>query len=351
MVAATSRMLRADAVPGWLAELSSRMAVYAPLRREGQVSFGLYKPGAEIDLVNESVTPPKQAVFPQTKVLMRFDQSVDPEAPEQRKLVIEEDIDASPALVFGARPCGVQGFLTFDPVFGNQAVVDPYYQARRANTTFVTLACEAPRRSCFCNLVGGAPDDARGSDVLLVPVEGGFAATALTEKGQALVAAAPFEDAPGIEAKAQAVCQKARESMGAPRDISQIAPALEKLFTNLDFWDGMAAGCVSCGACTYLCPTCYCFNITDESDGQTGARVRTWDSCMFAQYTLEASGHNPRPTKAHRLRNRIGHKFWYHPKRNAGFIACCGCGRCTRHCPGGVDLRHIIEEALKLHEG
>jgi ferredoxin len=351
MVTATLRFIPEADVPGWLAELAKTQAVYAPVRQEGQASFARYRPGQALALDQDAVTPPKEAVFPQTKALMRFAFRHDPENPGQRRLDIKEDLDESPALVFGARPCGVRGFATFDGVFGSPEVTDPYYQARRENTVFMTMACAHPKRSCFCHYVGGSPDDPQGSDVLLTPAQGGYLAQAVTEKGEALLAKASFALAPEREMEALAVHQKAREILGEPLDIARLPEALKQAFANLTFWEDMTAGCVGCGACTYLCPTCYCFNLTDESDGQSGVRLRTWDSCMFAQYSLEASGHNPRPTKAHRLRNRINRKFWYHPKNHGGLIACCGCGRCTRHCPGSVDLRHIIQEALKLHEG
>ena len=77
---------------------------------------------------------------------------------------------------------------------------------------------------------------------------------------------------------------------------------------------------LSCGACTYLCPTCYCFNITDDKGVSAGERVRSWDACMFRHFTLEASGHNPRTKKAQRFKNSVGHKFVYYPDKYDGEI-------------------------------
>lgn len=351
MVAATLRFIAQSALPGWLEALSTRMAVFAPQRREGVVTFNHFDPALELALDGDAVSPPKHVVFPQTKALVRFATRVAPSAPHDRLVDLREDVDTSPALVFGTRPCGVKGFTTYDQVFVSERVTDPYYKARRDNTVFFTMACEHPHRGCFCNLVGGAPDDTEGSDVLLTPVTGGFTAQAVTAKSEALLAESPFEKGEKYAKEAKAVQAKAKEALGPVADLSKLPEALRGLFNNLDFWDDMAAGCIGCGACTFLCPTCYCFNITDETDGIAGARVRTWDACMFAQYSMEASGHNPRPTKAHRLRNRIGHKFWYHPANHGGTISCCGCGRCTKYCPGVIDLRHILQEALKHHGG
>jgi sulfhydrogenase subunit beta (sulfur reductase) len=99
---------------------------------------------------------------------------------------------------------------------------------------------------------------------------------------------------------------------------------------------------MGCGICTFLCPTCFCFDIVDEA--QRGERVRNWDTCMFRVYSQEASGHNPRPTKAERTRQRIMHKFAYWID-NINEIGCTGCGRCVQYCPVNLDIRHIISSA------
>jgi ferredoxin len=85
--------------------------------------------------------------------------------------------------------------------------------------------------------------------------------------------------------------------------------------------------------------------MTDEQSGLQGKRLRTWDTCMSFEFTLEGSGHNPRPTKAHRLRNRMGHKFAYYPELHEGLIACCGCGRCIKSCPVSLDIRAVVQAA------
>jgi Fe-S oxidoreductase len=73
-----------------------------------------------------------------------------------------------------------------------------------------------------------------------------------------------------------------------------------------------------------------------------GERIRSWDACMFFHFTLEASTHNPRPTRFQRFKNRVGHKFVYYPEKYEGVIACCGCGRCIRYCPVSVDISEIV---------
>jgi len=110
---------------------------------------------------------------------------------------------------------------------------------------------------------------------------------------------------------------------------------------NASFWPQIAEACINCGACTFLCPTCYCFDIQDEVAGTKGVRLRYWDSCMFPLFTLHASGHNPRGQKMQRVRNRFMHKFKYFPDR-FGPVSCVGCGRCVKDCPVNIDIREVI---------
>jgi len=105
--------------------------------------------------------------------------------------------------------------------------------------------------------------------------------------------------------------------------------------------------CLGCGICTFLCPTCHCFDIQDETLESNGARVRIWDSCMFREYSLQASGYNPRPEQTSRVRNRVFHKFSYFPKNHQEF-GCVGCGRCISECPVNIDIVEIVNKAREV---
>ena len=127
---------------------------------------------------------------------------------------------------------------------------------------------------------------------------------------------------------------------------SEIAGKLSRLFEDKDFWEKTAEACIGCGICTFVCPTCYCFDISDETLFNEGMRKRFWDACMFTDFTLEASGHNPRPKIFQRYRQKVCHKYAYHVGKY-GCISCVGCGRCTRACPVNIDIFSVIEKALK----
>ena len=106
-------------------------------------------------------------------------------------------------------------------------------------------------------------------------------------------------------------------------------------------WETLTQQCIDCGICTFLCPTCHCFDIQDEGTPEQGCRVRLWDACAFREFT-ESAAHQPRPKHYSRYRQRIMHKFQYYPL-NFGEILCVGCGRCILHCPVSIDLRSMLE--------
>ncbi|MFW5733842.1 MAG: 4Fe-4S dicluster domain-containing protein [Oceanidesulfovibrio sp.] len=343
-----AKYIPADKLATWLDELAKDNRVIAPVRDNAAVAFRRYTGEQELVLDVQATTSPKSAVFPASEPLMSFDYSKNEDAPNAVDVSVQPTIQASPTVVFGCRPCDARGFTIFDPVYNSEGMRDLYYAARRKNTSFITLACKQTANSCFCHWVGEGPADTRGSDVLAVPTAQGYVLEPVTEKGIALLESKLLADASQAQMDEAAQVKKdARESLGDAVDVSDAREALLRLFDDMEFWEDVSAKCISCGACTYLCPTCYCFNITDESCGNQGFRIRSWDNCMSYLFTLEGSGHNPRPTKAHRLKNRVGHKFSYYPGLHEGLIACCGCGRCIKSCPVSVDIREIVQRAVE----
>ncbi len=133
-------------------------------------------------------------------------------------------------------------------------------------------------------------------------------------------------------------------------DPEKIKTWLDENFEN-DFWTDISLKCLGCGACSFLCPTCHCFDIVDEANWRSGQRRRNWDCCSHPMFTKHASGHNPRPDQASRCRQRVMHKFKYFPER-FGQIACVGCGRCGRACCVGQNIVGILADIeSKANEG
>jgi sulfhydrogenase subunit beta (sulfur reductase) len=112
---------------------------------------------------------------------------------------------------------------------------------------------------------------------------------------------------------------------------------------NADFWDEVQFACINCSVCTFICPTCWCFDIQDETHRNKGVRLRNWDGCMFPLFTLHGSGHNPRSQKLQRVRQRFMHKLKYFVDKYDNGVACVGCGRCIQQCPVNIDIRRVFQ--------
>lgn len=340
------KYLKSTDLKPWLAELAQENSVFAPRYEGDAVIFAPFDPEQELFIKYAATVPPKKTVFPQSERLVDFMYRKDPEDLSRILIDGKEVLPEGTTVVFGGRPCDVRGFTMFDRVYLSEKAIDIYYKARRDNTSFITLACDSTETTCFCHWVNSSPADPTGSDVLAVPVEGGFLLKSVSDRGEGLLSSKLLSEGESRAEKADQVCKKVADSLDEAPDLSKAPKKLLEVFDTIEFWEDVSAKCLSCGACTYLCPTCYCFNITDETQGMKGSRIRSWDNCMSALFTSEASGHNPRPTKAHRLRNRVGHKFSYYPDLHNGVVSCCGCGRCIKSCPAGVDIREIVLKAI-----
>jgi len=336
-----------DNLTSVLEKLAGNIDVWIPAKSDDDkmgVEFQPFRTGMVPVLNRRSTLPPKKVLLPQVETLLKFEYRKDTEDPSKTRIHLDDGTAPRPALVFGARPCDARGFLTFDRVFTCGPYVDGYFRKRRESTLFATLICREADGACFCSAVGSGPTDMEGSDLRITPVQGGFVIEALHAKAE------PFLDSMGgapadarQEAAAKSVLEEVSQRIVGDLDVEGSPQAFLKRFEDKSYWQDMALQCLSCGICTYVCPTCYCFTITDEIKNLQGERLRSWDSCMFCHYSSEASGHNPRPTKLERYRNRVGHKFSYIPEKYDGLIGCCGCGRCIRSCPVSIDIRNVVE--------
>jgi ferredoxin len=344
------RFLPAGAVAEAAAAWARDYRVLAPVREGSAVVYRAFTGDMHPFLGRMPTGSAKQALLPQTENLFAYTYRKDRADLTRTEVFLSEALPPEPTLVLGPRPCDARGARLLDRVFLERGVTDPQYKARRENTYFVTVACEEPENTCFCHWTGGGPMDETGSDVMLFPVTGGYAVRAVTPAGEKIAAEIP-EAPEAVREELAAKLARAPEPGAAP-DLSTAPERFLKVFGDMDFWLDQSARCLSCGVCTYLCPTCSCFNISDENSGLKGKRLRTWDTCMSALYTLEGSGHNPRVSRAHRLRNRVGHKFCYHPQEFAKKtgemeFSCTGCGRCIKSCPVSVDIRRIVLDVME----
>ncbi len=282
----------------------------------------------------------KERLFPQTEAIAGF-------------TILKNDVTLSPVeasapetVIFGARPCEAASQRSLKSVF-TWGSVDESYTKREDRAVVITIACTKADDACFCTTVGLSPETKDGSDIYLMETESGdYAAEAITEKGAAFAKrhGAAFEKAP---AAGKAIKRLVMPEKLKGIDLDAVKKRLsDKTHYDDPLWAELSRKCIGCGACTYSCPTCHCFDIIDEGGAYQGERRKNWDSCQFDHFTLHASGHNPRDTQYKRWRNRFMCKFHIYPTKFSS-TGCVGCGRCVRVCPVRLDITEVMEAFSK----
>jgi len=245
-------------------------------------------------------------------------------------------------LIFGVRPCDARALSIVDMSF-RDAYQDPYYLSKRNNTVLIGMGCTNPYDSCFCTSLGIGPAETKDVDLMLTDIGDKFLIEQISQAGMELISATGGleEASEADEAKAAEVKKKSYSKVTRSIETENIQERLLACFENKDYWENVSGKCVSCGICTLLCPTCYCFDINDEMVKKEGTRYRSCDSCAFSIYT-KMPMENPREEKWRRVRQKVCHKYEFYPM-NYDVIACTGCGRCIRMCPVNWDVTQTLE--------
>jgi len=331
-------------LPEFIEYLQKTYFVFAPVKSGTETEFKQITSFTEIDQSRLNTTiSPKEIFFPRSEVLFTYDEDGIKTPPKREK----------PAALWGMRACDTRSMRILNDVFANAHQMpekdmfkDPYWIDKYKDCLLITEACLNPLSTCFCNWFSSGPFDETGSDIFVVKGEVDYYLKGITPKGKEVLAG--FEKTEKTIAKDEEelkVLQSIADSyMNPPTDLGDLKDKLGKIWDD-PLWDEIGAKCINCGACAYVCPTCHCFDVSDEGKGNKGKRVRLWDACMFQLFTKEASGHNPRSNSIHRVRQRIMHKYNYFVDNYQKFL-CTGCGRCVTVCPVNMDIREIIKQIL-----
>ncbi len=326
------KQISQEQLNAWLDDLAATRVVIAPRDVAGVI---LYHRVARSDEINWGISRPvlsvKEVLFPPTERLMTIQK-------KGQAVHLSENILDETQIVFGVRPCEARGARLLDALFIDTLPVDPYYARRREKTVLIGLACREMGPTCFCNSVGGAPDEAGDVDMMLYEFHDGYVVEVVTDKGDSLIAnlhLPEYDQDPHIGTFDQ---QPGIKNTGLSTWLGRF---------NDEYWQRISERCLSCRACAYVCPTCHCFAVRDEmTDSGEFERIRCWDSCEGENYRRVAGGHRARPEKSERLRNRFFCKFYYFPEQTGlgNISACTGCGRCIDVCPVGVDIIEVLQD-------
>ena len=321
-----------------LSQWSQEFTVFVPSTENGVATMAQWdgKDASFLDWYRNTVIPPKANSLPPMEEMFSFQKS------KEGYRIELPPTNGQKQLIFGIRPCDAKALAILDMTF-KQAYEDPYYLSKRDNMVLIGLGCTNPYDSCFCTSLGISPAQSTDVDLMFTDIGDELLIEMVTKAGKELIAKAKGlkEVTKADEAKAKKVKEAAYQKVTRKIDTEGIGDKLLACFENQDYWEKVAAKCISCGICTFLCPTCYCFDINDELVKQQGARFRSWDSCAFPLYT-KMPMENPRLEKWQRVRQKVCHKFEFY-SMDFSVIACTGCGRCIRLCPVNWDITQTLD--------
>lgn len=344
--------LEKDKLQNFLKAVAGEYQVHLPVKKDKQTDFYSFEEFLEsnkdldIDLnARLSVKSPKSYLFPRSESYLEFKKDNERIDFKLKKLT------GKPNLLFGIRNCDQESFQLLDKVF-LQEPVDQLYKRRRDSTITVVGHCLEQSETCFCQLFDIEPGASKtGADLYYYNYNDALYFTTGSDQGELLLSdySQYFSNVePEIKNKLNQKAEEINQKTTADNDNLLMKNKPELLYENKeaifnsDIWEKLANRCLECGICTYLCPTCHCYDIQDYSADQAGERYRCWDSCLFSNFTEMAHGDNPREKTYQRLRQRFFHKLVYFPEEQEESLACVGCGRCLGNCPVNIDITEVL---------
>ena len=322
--------------------IGSKQPLYLPVdNNSGKADFAKWQKGTKLSEKLKTTRSAKDFFFPKTEHLVSYEMS------GKEVKVVDPRKDVEDFVIFGVRACDARGFTAIDNVYLNMNPVDSYYKNRCEHGTVIVLACNEPAKTCFCSTFGIDASLAKpAGDVSCWLADGKYYFEANTDKGKAFVenAKSALEDADtsAVEACRKDIAEKVEKLPFAHLDLSKFqGKDMLKIF-NSKIWDKVSEPCVGCGTCTYVCPTCMCFDVRDFATSNGVRQIRCWDSCMYNDFTQMAA-ENPRHTQKERSRQRFMHKLMYYPMAHDGMFSCVGCGRCVESCPVNMNIVKVIK--------
>ena len=331
--------ISAEKIDSLFEALGSKEPLYIPVdNNSGNAEFQRWNKGTKLSSALKTVRSVKDFFFPKTESLVGYKRDGKSITVEDPRKEVEDFV------VFGVRACDAASIGVVDAVYLKMDPVDSYYKNRRDHGTIVTLACSKPARTCFCSTYGIDAANPAG-DVSSWLADGKYYFQANTEKGKAFIESVKSvlseADEKAVENAKTEIKAEIEKLPFAHLDLSKFKGANMMKIFNSKIWTSVSEACLGCGTCTYVCPTCMCFDVRDFDTGNGIKQTRCWDSCMFSDFTQMAAA-NPRLTQKERSRQRFMHKLVYYPMAHEDKFQCVGCGRCLESCPIHMNVVKVI---------
>ncbi|HOL43829.1 MAG TPA: 4Fe-4S dicluster domain-containing protein [Methanothrix sp.] len=316
-------------LPELLRRAGAFFEIIAPVPINGEPQLVSWK-GGDLALSSPNpLMPPTRLFLPPRETLFAYLQ--------ESGLYTFEVPEVGNRLIVGVRPCDLQALSMLDRIMLSDPA-DELYSKRRRSTAIIALNCTEPSDSCFCAQMGAGPEADEGFDLLLTDLGERYLLETGSPAGIMLANLSEELLERGDDAEKRRLMRESRERIMSARPwLSQ--DRMRSRLREID-WRSLSKECISCGGCSFVCPTCHCFTIADLGlpDGE---RIRCADSCILSGFHRMASGANPKARPEERLLS------WYmekleHMLIRTGMPGCVGCGRCDRVCFSGLHRTDIF---------
>jgi len=314
---------------------SEAYSVFGPKKKDVTHAFGEIKLVHEMDLkYRTTILPPKKMFHPPRETLFHFSR-------ENGFSANQETEKSGRLLLVGVHACDLNAILRLDKFF-TEEFRDPQYLSRRESSAIVALNCTEIGENCFCHSMGTGPECSAGFDLSMTDLGGRYLVEIGTEVGRRMLHSLelPKANEGDLEQKRSRLAH-AKESFKKFIDKEGLADEAARSFDH-PIWKELGAIDLSCGSCSLVCPTCYCYDVLDRIDLQLqhGERLRELDSCQLLEYASVALGGNFRSERKDRMRQWMLCKLRYTGEEH-GFSGCVGCGRCIGACTVHIDITRV----------
>lgn len=288
--------------------------------------------------------PPKRYLLPQIQRLLTTHRGAD------GQVRVQAGTEQPRRAIFGIRSCDLAAVGHLDRFFLGREYRDVYYENLRAHLFLVNVVCTDIAvdidDDCFCVCADTGPAAREAFDLQLMDLGDEFLVVAGSPRGEALFAHPLFKrGSQGHIAKRREILTEVRKRFKETTSWYAMTSRLISLGeVGEKVWEEIGNRCLECGGCSFVCPTCTCFTVTDRQvDRHTTERVRLWDACALTGFTRMAGGHNPRKAVHDRRNRRFFRKLSHYFVQRELSVACVGCGRCVEVCHGDIGMPSTVE--------
>ena len=189
-----------------------------------------------------------------------------------------------PRAIIGLRAYDINGLVKLDKVLTRDRFPSPYYISRRKNTFTVGID-HMPLPDEFSQSMG-ADIVTHGFDLFLTDLGDRYFVSIDSDRAFNLLHKVDVREVTDEDTNDyKEVRRRIREGFQTEINAANLPNLLDLEFTS-EVWQKWGDKCLSCGSCSMVCPTCYCYGVQEEvsMDFSKSTRVKQLYSCNLLDF-------------------------------------------------------------------